>query len=731
MIKQSNLNAKEFISQGNITMNEKEIIQLLEKVPPLWDLESYIAVNPFLGYTDRHFEDAMKHLEGLLDTSLVPDTELLDGKKMIPKLSSKKNLGYKLEALLGAFLTSYTDKGISFWTNPWKHLPLWEAFKNWSKKDPLFAQLAEKEAYKELEQLPADAIQSIIALTQKSGRLNPTSLESVLFLMAGWASYFRKKNWHEPFQSNSDLPCFMAILSFLYVHIPTLFPEQEVHYAAGYESRVKNLKKKEKEYRDGLLNNIQKKIKIGESKKKTAKVRFLFCIDVRSESMRRHLESVSDEIETDGFAGFFGMPIGYKYWTNEEFSHSPALIQPAFVFKHNNSDSKKKLLETKSWVQKIKRTFPIGFQYVEVAGFLSAFGLLAKTLKKVTNSNQHRKLSDEDVQNAVYSLGPENQNAIALGILKHLGWTENFPEYVVITGHGSHTENNPHEAGLSCGACSGQSGELSARFACELLNQSSVREYLRYENIAIPDSCKFIPAMHETVTDEIILFQKENLDKSFLPTLTEWIQKAKQANRLEKQMIMGLNPKTAEARSKDWAEVFPEAGLAGCAALIIGRRELTYGLDLKGRTFLNTYDYKKDYELKTLELLLTAPMVVASWINLQYYASTVSPEKYGAGNKLLHSITGNLGVLEGNSWSLRTGLPLQSVYDGEKFIHQPIRLQVVVESPLANVKEILSKHESVNRLVDGEWIYLIIVDPNQGFMVRKNNTWVKWEGGKA
>ena len=65
-----------------------------------------------------------------------------------------------------------------------------------------------------------------------------------------------------------------------------------------------------------------------------------------------------------------------------------------------------------------------------------------------------------------------------------------------------------------------------------------------------------------------------------------------------------------------------------------------------------------------LELILTAPVVVASWISLQYYGSTVAPELFGGGNKLLHNVIGGIGVVEGNGGLLRAGLPWQSVHDG-------------------------------------------------------------------
>jgi hypothetical protein len=107
-----------------------------------------------------------------------------------------------------------------------------------------------------------------------------------------------------------------------------------------------------------------------------------------------------------------------------------------------------------------------------------------------------------------------------------------------------------------------------------------------------------------------------------------------------------------------------------------------------------------------LELILTAPVVVASWISLQYYGSTVAPRAFGAGDKLLHNVTGGVGVVEGNGGVLRGGLPWQSVHDGAAPAHEPLRLSVVIEAPREPISAILDKHRAVRRLFENGWLHL-------------------------
>jgi uncharacterized protein YbcC (UPF0753/DUF2309 family) len=150
--------------------------------------------------------------------------------------------------------------------------------------------------------------------------------------------------------------------------------------------------------------------------------------------------------------------------------------------------------------------------------------------------------------------------------------------------------------------------------------------------------------------------------------------------------------------------------LAGCQTFIAAPRHRSAGRKLKGRAFLHDYDWRQDTGFGVLELIMTAPVVVASWISLQYYGSTVAPEIFGAGNKLLHNVTGGIGVIEGNGGVLRAGLPWQSIHDGEHYEHEPLRLSVCIEAPPEAMNDILRKHAGVRALFDNRWLYLFGLD---------------------
>eukprot|EP00611_Tribonema_gayanum_P004180 TRINITY_DN13370_c0_g1_i2.p1 TRINITY_DN13370_c0_g1~~TRINITY_DN13370_c0_g1_i2.p1 ORF type:complete len:256 (+),score=48.96 TRINITY_DN13370_c0_g1_i2:230-997(+) len=190
-----------------------------------------------------------------------------------------------------------------------------------------------------------------------------------------------------------------------------------------------------------------------------------------------------------------------------------------------------------------------------------------------------------------------------------------------------------------------------------------------------------------------------------------WLAQAAKVARAERALRMpGARGESIPARAQNWAEIRPEWGLAGCAAFIAAPRTATAGRDLGGRAFLHSYDWQADEGFGTLELIITAPVVVASWISLQYYGSSVAPEMFGGGNKLIHNVVGGIGVIEGNGGKLRPGLPWQAVHDGEGLQHEPLRLSVMIEAPREEMIRILDKHPAVRALFDNGWLHLFALE---------------------
>ena len=301
-------------------------------------------------------------------------------------------------------------------------------------------------------------------------------------------------------------------------------------------------------------------------------------------------------------------------------------------------------------------------------------------------------------------------------VLTHLGIKE-FSDVVLICGHGSMTTNNAFASSLDCGACGGQAGDLNARYLCQILNNEKVRkEIVKAGKFKIPENTIFIPALHETVSDEIYFLNKENYSDEIQKTLNELkigFEKASKEAQQERKLISKNTMPIASERSTSWSEIRPDWALVKNASFIIAPRNRTKDINLEGRAFLHDYDYTQDEGMKTLELIMTAPMVVTNWINMQYYASSVCPATYGSGNKVLHNIEGLFGVLEGNSGDLKIGLPIQSVHDGSNLIHEPLRLSVFIDAPEVEIEKIIQRHSVVHNLVENQWLHIFVIDRNK------------------
>lgn len=485
-------------------------------------------------------------------------------------------------------------------------------------------------------------------------------------------------------------------------------------------------------------------------------VQAAFCIDVRSEPLRRALESVWPGVQTLGFAGFFGLPVAYTpLATQARRPQLPGLLLPTMevgdsLLPAGATVPDPALQDAASRARSARFAFADQWQaasrwpgaalsFVEAAGFGYA-GKLGQWLLPGRQARARDDLSGLPTRYRLISrpqlqgVAPAAKVSLAARVLHALGLERAFAPLVLLVGHGSQSANNAHAAALDCGACCGQTGEVNARSLAQLLNEPAVRDGLRAQGIAIPDSTRFVAALHNTTTDEIEGF---DLDLLPPPAIDRWqrlqtvFAQACDQVRRERAPSLGLNPSAPATqlldrlrrRANDGAQTRPEWGLAGNASLLIAPRWRSRGAVLQGRSFLHDYEAAQDPDGSLLELLMTAPMLVTHWINWQYHASTCDPVRLGSGNKLLHNVVGGtIGVFEGNGGDLRIGLARQSLHDGERWLHEPLRLTVVIDAPAATIEAVIGKHAVVRQLLDNGWLHLWRFEP-AGFSRYQAGEW--------
>lgn len=468
----------------------------------------------------------------------------------------------------------------------------------------------------------------------------------------------------------------------------------------------------------------------------------VFCIDVRSEGIRRHLEA-QGPYATSGFAGFFGIAAEVEPLAASAASAAlPVLLSPRYRVSERPVPGAwrgakslvDRLAAGRAWRSALKAPdsvagAPLG--WAEMTGWL--WGPVAAGRSILAGATGRGGRADDpagapatlfDVDSA---LSVEDQLATAEVILRTMGMTAPDAPLIVLVGHGSTTTNNAYRTALDCGACGGHRGAPNARIAAAILNSAAVRAGLAARGIVIPAETVFLAAEHDTVSDAITIVDASALPaerRSELDALVVDAARAAEGLQAERAAELpgartGAGRSRLERRGRDWAQVYPEWGLARNAAIVIGPRSRTAGVDLERRAFLHSYDPEADVDGQALETILTAPLVVAHWINAQYYFSAVDPEVLGAGSKTVHNLVGGAGVLTGPGGDLRLGLPWQSIGTRDGLHHEPLRLLAIVDAPLERIDGIIQRADIVADLVHGDWVVLVAPGAEPGTWVRR------------
>lgn len=469
------------------------------------------------------------------------------------------------------------------------------------------------------------------------------------------------------------------------------------------------------------------------------------CIDTRSEGLRRHLEGRGG-YQTFGFAGFFAVAIRFTgLLGGQPADLCPVLISPSHEVTEEPADDRGAarqisgatgLAAAETAFHTAKQSLTGPFTLAEAAGWLAAPLAAAKTAAPAAVGTVRHRLRDLLAPRAATVLAVARMSLnervlFAQALFRSIGLMRGFGRLLVLCGHHSTTENNPYQASLDCGACGGQGGGPNARTAALILNDPEVRDALRESGIDIPADTLVVAAVHDTTTDRVTVLDEHLIPAGHRPDIARLkADLADAGDELAAERCADLpgaprrrTPATAArhvaARSLDWAQVYPEWGLAGNAAFIIAPREVTAGIDLKRRAFLHSYDAEVDADGTALETIMTAPLVVAQWINCQYYFSTVAPDAFGAGTKTIHNVVGDAGVLAGHVGDLRLGLPKQSIRFGDRLIHEPQRLLAVIQAPLSRIDTVIERNPLLQQLFDNDWVAVAAREDS-------HDTWQRW-----
>jgi len=659
---------------------------------------------------------------------------------------------------IGAWAAGYFDAGQALWAAP-RGQRAWAAYRAQAIHDLTPEILGLSGFARFVAALPDDPMDAIARFAARLG-LTASALESyfhqLLLGLGGWSQLARQRLWEAELANGADqtvgdlLAIRMAWEVALFERFEDRIADAWRGIAAAHALPVRTSAADAVDavLQDAAERAAQRRLASALAAPGATPVaagperpllHAVFCIDVRSEVFRRALECEDSEVTTSGFAGFFGLAAAHRGFASDVTEHRlPVLLTPARTSRsggESDRDADRRARfgarARRAW-GRFKLAAVSSFAFVEAMGPVYAGKLLRDGLRLGRAGRPAEPAPEFDP-----SVALDERIEMAEAVLRAMSLTSGFARLELLVGHGAGVVNNPHASALHCGACGGHSGEVNARLAARLLNDPAVRRGLAGRGIAVPADTLFLAALHDTTADSVTVFDGDAdtaAHQADLARTRAWLAAAGRAAREERaaRLPRAERARDLEWRGRDWAQVRPEWGLAGCSAFVAAPRSRTRGRNLAGRAFLHDYDWRADEArgYPVLELIMTAPVVVASWISLQYYGSAVAPSAFGAGNKLLHNVVGGVGVVEGNGGVLRAGLPWQSVHDGRSLVHEPLRLTVCIEAPTQAMNDILARHPAVRALFDNGWLHLLSMDDAGGIVARYAGDlrWAPFEG---
>lgn len=710
-------------------LTKRYIVNSWAKITPFYGLKNFIALNPLSGFEDLPFEQALE------------EAQILFQQKHMPEQMERVNR----ETI--KWLQIFFDEGQAAISMPLRHLGLLKSTLSLLKFDNSLPK-KNKKMQRLLGKLPENKekiIEEALSYLELKGEQRELFLTLLLTTLPGWAGYIKYKAIAGE-DLNQELQ--QEYLSLRLILFLLVYGDGEAllswHYA-GVKTKasrgiLKKVEEDEKAFQCKLLSKLNLLKDMQDDRQ--IKAQLAFCIDVRSEPIRRLLEE-EGAYQTFGVAGFFGLPISITNCKTGEIKNScPPIVKPLqnVVEKSVDSAGQRNLKLIRRVYQSLKYCFVTPFSLVETVGGVSGAwmalkmftpniaGFIKTICKKAITPNRRMYLD-------ISTIPFRQKVSYVKSLLEGMDLVENFAPLVVFCGHGSSTENNAYASALDCGACGGNKGGKNAQIITTILNDKEVRGALKKQGIDISETTFFLAAEHNTTTDEVVFYAEEVDEhiKEQVEVLGQDLQIVRERGCYIRSKKMGMNLnakgglKHALKCSKDWSQSRPEWGLAENAAFIIGPGNLRKGVDLDGRCFLHSYNFEKDPSGSILRSIFAGPVMVAHSISAAYFFSTYDNSAFGAGSKVTKNITGKMGAMQGNASDLMTGLPLQSVMSSDSTsYHKLLRLTVVIYAPKEHIKDVIQELE-LKKLLKNGWMHMICIDPisKEKFHFERDCTWKK------
>jgi uncharacterized protein YbcC (UPF0753/DUF2309 family) len=768
----------------------KSIDQASKVIGKTWPLYTFVASNPLSGYEKSTFHEAVNSAEknfnanafpsaalymqawekGDIDTTvlskLLNENGLTESPEFYLNLLRSKtktevlNENHTLDIVMAKWLSNFMDEGLAEWEMPYKTEGFFTAWRLLVVYD---SETTGRTALRDIPKTSIATLEDILKDYHERDYLEIFTHH--LAALPGWTGYINHRtqsssDWQNEFPIDAIDYLAARLWTAKKINAPIL-PKKGNESSDELVLKVKYtfLKAWEQSWQNQLVKTLQNESIATTSADNTIPdAQLVFCIDTRSELIRRHIESKGN-YETFGYAGFFGIAMDYESLNDGITRKScPPIVGSAYKVSEiaqENKESNLKTFKNKNTVsifknyflKRMKNMIPSAFGYVEGSGLFYGFSLVGRTLmpRKMYHMDDKKASKVEgmcqpDINKTIMENSEDlgiplaEKVAIVKSAFDLMGWKQ-FAPLVVFAGHGSHSANNPFSSSLDCGACAASPGRHNARMLAKLANLPEVRKVLaETHHVKIPKNTLFLGAEHNTTTDDIILFDSEasGFHKQVIQNLKLSLLEAQKTATEDRLGNLGNSVASAEKKANNWGETRPEWGLAKNAGFIVGPRNLTKNTNLDSRCFLHSYEWELDTEGKALEGIMQGPMTVTQWINNHYYFSTVDNNVYGGGSKITHNITGKFGVVQGNGGDLKMGLPLQSLFGSdENMYHQPLRLSVMIQAPIARVSEIIARNEGMKTLLDNEWIYLMVMDPTSKNEIFKYKKSIQWETTSA